>query len=73
MLTKKQRKQEDLRQQHFQMGKSCCMESDDGGLDLTGLVMALIIALVLMALCIPQPRPTGYAVYRCGYAVHRCR
>ncbi|OMO98386.1 hypothetical protein COLO4_13926 [Corchorus olitorius] len=49
------------------MGKLCCMESDDGGLDLTGIIMVLIIALALMAICIPQPRPTVYAVYR-----HRC-
>ncbi|XVE82058.1 hypothetical protein DITRI_Ditri15bG0116100 [Diplodiscus trichospermus] len=50
------------------MGKFCCMESDDGGgLDLTGVVMVLVIALALMAVCFAQPRPTSYTVcrYRC--------
>ncbi|KAB2061802.1 hypothetical protein ERO13_A10G101385v2 [Gossypium hirsutum] len=47
------------------MGKFCCMESDDGGgLDFTGLLIVLVIAVALMAVCLQQPRPTGYTVYR---------
>ncbi|XVE82056.1 hypothetical protein DITRI_Ditri15bG0115900 [Diplodiscus trichospermus] len=50
------------------MGKFCCsMESDDGGLDPTKVLMVLVIALALMAVCIPPPRPTFYAVYRCRW------
>lgn len=53
----------------FVMGKVCCEESDDGngGFDPMGLLIALVIALVLMVICSPQPRPAAYAVYRCRW------
>lgn len=41
------------------MGKVVCSEfqADHGlGIDFMGLVMALVIALVLMAICTPPPR-----------------
>ncbi|GKU85547.1 hypothetical protein SLEP1_g210 [Rubroshorea leprosula] len=64
LTTEDQRKARDSSVE--QMGKFCCGESDDGGLDLTGVVMAIIIALAIMAVCMPPSRqPTLYAVYRC--------
>ncbi|KDP28085.1 hypothetical protein JCGZ_13856 [Jatropha curcas] len=40
------------------MGKIVCQEISEGGdgVDLTGLLMALVIALVLMVICRPVPR-----------------
>ncbi|KAJ0035502.1 hypothetical protein Pint_25035 [Pistacia integerrima] len=47
------------------MGKLCCAESDDGGLDFMGFLIVIVIALAIMVVCSPQPRPAVYAVYRC--------
>ncbi|CAM8988297.1 unnamed protein product [Rhodiola kirilowii] len=51
------------------MGTLCCSNDDDGGLNLTGLLIATILALVLFMLCTPpRQRQQGvYAVYRCRY------
>ncbi|KAF5744164.1 hypothetical protein HS088_TW08G00760 [Tripterygium wilfordii] len=46
------------------MGKVCCSELSEGvGLDLMGLFMALVIALVLLTICVPPPR-SRFVVYR---------
>lgn len=46
------------------MGKLVCSEvSEVEGVDLTGLLMALVIALVLMVICNPPPRRT-YVMHR---------
>ncbi|KAJ0052456.1 hypothetical protein Pint_01056 [Pistacia integerrima] len=45
-------------QKAFDMGKLICSEIAEGGLDLMGLIMALVIALTLMLVCVqPPPRP----------------
>ncbi|TYH55944.1 hypothetical protein ES332_D09G272000v1 [Gossypium tomentosum] len=53
------------RRAYFTMGKVCCMEeSDNAGLSLTGFLIVLILAILLMSICSPQPRRPVYAVYR---------
>ncbi|KAJ4722246.1 Transmembrane protein [Melia azedarach] len=47
----------------FVMGKVCC-DSDDGGLDPIPLLIVVVLALAIMAVCHPPPRRTVYAVYR---------
>ncbi|MBA0559145.1 hypothetical protein Golob_016124 [Gossypium lobatum] len=42
----------------------CTEESDDAGLSLTGFLILLVLAILLMSICIPQPRRPVYAVYR---------
>uniref|UniRef100_A0A7N0T2P2 Uncharacterized protein n=1 Tax=Kalanchoe fedtschenkoi TaxID=63787 RepID=A0A7N0T2P2_KALFE len=53
------------------MGKLCCSDDDSGGgggLDLTRLLIAAIIALVLFMPCSPTRQQRGvYAIYRCKY------
>ena len=44
------------------MGKLVCSELDRGGLDFTGLLMALVIAITLMAICSRPPRRGVIAV-----------
>lgn len=49
------------------MGKLVCSELEGGGPDLSGLLMALVIAITLMIICsIPPPRRALVAVYRHG-------
>ncbi|GKV12063.1 hypothetical protein SLEP1_g23265 [Rubroshorea leprosula] len=38
------------------MAKMVCSEFSEGGLNLNGIFLALLIALILMALCSPPPR-----------------
>ncbi|XVE77682.1 hypothetical protein DITRI_Ditri13aG0081700 [Diplodiscus trichospermus] len=52
-----------------QMGKIICSELNEGnGLDLTRLLIALVIALTLMAICIrPPPRRAMVLARRIGF------
>ncbi|KAJ4727601.1 hypothetical protein OWV82_000676 [Melia azedarach] len=51
------------RQGLFDMAKIICSELEGGSrLDLMGLVMAVVIALILMVICAPPPR--RYIAYR---------
>ncbi|KAG2727223.1 hypothetical protein I3843_01G144000 [Carya illinoinensis] len=47
------------------MGKSCCMESDEG-LDFSGFLVVIVLVLLLMVVCSspPRRRPAVVAVYR---------
>ncbi|PRQ39073.1 hypothetical protein RchiOBHm_Chr4g0421051 [Rosa chinensis] len=49
------------------MGKLCCSGDDDeGGLNLTAVLVMIVIALVVMTVFSPQPRRGGVvAIYRC--------
>ena len=54
------------------MGKLVCSDLDGGGPDFTGLLLALVIAVVLMMTCTPRPRrfvvaPYPVAFYRSGW------
>lgn len=53
-----------LTERKKEMGGCCCFK--DKETDYTGIIIAItVIALVLMAVCLPQPRHRAYYVYRC--------
>lgn len=47
----------------LQMGKLCCVGPNEDGVNVMGLLMALVIALVLMLICSPQPRRRAFIVF----------
>ncbi|PON88243.1 hypothetical protein TorRG33x02_158300 [Trema orientale] len=47
------------------MGKFCCSEAD-GGLDLSGFLIVVVLALAIMAVCMPPP-PQRAVVAICRY------
>nr|DAD33415.1 TPA_asm: hypothetical protein HUJ06_012266 [Nelumbo nucifera] len=39
------------------MGKTCCWEeSEDGGLDIKGFLLAVTLAVMFLVICVSQPR-----------------
>ncbi|KAK9671844.1 hypothetical protein RND81_12G058400 [Saponaria officinalis] len=48
------------------MGKLCCSSEDDNGIDISGVLIVMFVAVMLFYLCVPaQPRRATVAVYRC--------
>lgn len=48
----------------MEMGKVVCSELEEGNLDFTGLLLAVVIALTLLIICKPPPRRRVFAVHQ---------